>query len=440
MVTPGRKAIVIGLDGAPYTLLRRFCDEGVMPNLVRIFAAGTAAAMDTAVPEISATAWTSFMTGMNPGKHAVYGFMDLDPRTYRLQFTNFNSVKASTTWDYLSRQGLRSLVLNIPTTYPARDLVGTLISGFVAIDLKRATFPQTLVPYLEKIGYKLDVDTTTFGKGVGAFVDELWDALARREEALWHLLVEEAWSLYIGVVTETDRLHHYLWAAIEDEAHPQHSFFKDYYRKVDAFLGRVWERFGGDTLFMLMSDHGFCGIQKEVYLNHWLQQEGYLSFSSATPKHEDITPETRAFNMDPARIYIHRKGVYARGGVEEAEADRLIEEIAGKLRALVIDGRPVIDKIWRKKELYSGPHLPKGPDLVLLPHRGFDLKGTISQTTLAGRSVLTGMHTQDDAVLFVNRPLAKPGKPHIVDIAPTLLAHLGLEVPREMDGVLLVEP
>jgi predicted AlkP superfamily phosphohydrolase/phosphomutase len=438
MVTSGRKAIVIGLDGAPYTLLRRFCDEGVMPNLARIFAAGTATAMDTAVPEISSTAWTAFMTGMNPGKNAVYGFMDLDPRTYKLQFTNFNSVKASTAWDYLSRQGLRSLVLNIPTTYPARDVVGMLVSGFVAIELKRATFPQSLVPYLEKIGYKLDVDTTTFGKGVGAFVDELWDALARREEALWHLLVSEPWSLYIGVVTETDRMHHYLWAAIEDPAHPQHGFFKDYYRKVDAFLGRVWDRFGADTLFMIMSDHGFCEIRQEVYLNHWLQQEGYLSFSSPTPKHEDMTPETRAFNMDPARIHIHRRGVYARGGVEEAEAARLVDEISGKLRALTIEGRPVIDKIWRKTELYAGPYLPKGPDLVLLPHRGFDLKGTISQPRLYGRSVLTGMHTQDDAVLFVNRPLAKAGKPHIVDLAPTLLAHLGVEVPKDMDGVLLV--
>ena len=299
------------------------------------------------------------MTGMNPGRHAVYGFMDLDPKTYRLQFTNFNSVKASTAWDYLSRKGLRSLVLNIPTTYPARDLVGVLISGFVAIDLKRATFPQSLVPYLEKLGYKLDVDTTTYAKGVGAFVDELWDALAKREEALWHLLTTEQWSLYIGVVTETDRLHHYLWAAIEDEAHPQHAFFKDYYRKVDTFLGRVWDRFGADTLFMIMSDHGFCEIRQEVYLNRWLQQEGYLSFSSPTPKHEDMTPETRAFNMDPARIYIHRKGVYARGGVEEAEAERLIEEIAGKLRALIIDGRPVIDKIWRKTELYSGHIWPR---------------------------------------------------------------------------------
>ena len=438
MVTSDRKAVVLGLDGAPYTLLRRFCDEGVMPNLARIFAAGTARAMDTAVPEISSTAWTSFMTGMNPGKHAVYGFMDLDPQTYKLQFTNFKSVKAATAWDHLSRKGIRSQVLNIPTTYPARDLVGTLISGFVAIDLKRATFPQSLVPYLEKIGYKLDVDTTTFAKGVDAFVDELWDALAKREEALWHLLVEEPWSLYIGVVTETDRLHHYLWAAIEDEAHPQHAFFKDYYRKVDKFVGRVWDKFGADTLFMIMSDHGFCAIEKEVYLNHWLQQEGYLSFSSATPKHEDMTPQTRAFNMDPARIYIHRKGLYARGGVEEPEAERLIEEIAGKLRALVIDGRPVIDKIWRKSELYSGPYLPKAPDLVLLPHRGFDLKGTISQTKLAGRSVLTGMHTQDDAVLFVNRPLARSGKPHIVDLAPTLLAHLGLDVPKDMDGALLV--
>jgi predicted AlkP superfamily phosphohydrolase/phosphomutase len=434
-----KKVVVLGLDGVPYTLLKRFAEEGVMPHTRDLLASGTLAQMDTALPEISSTAWTSFMTGANPGRHGVYGFMDLDPKTYKLQFTNFNSVKTSTVWDYLSRAGQRSMVLNIPTTYPARDLVGVLISGFVAIDLKRATFPTSLVPYLEQVGYKLDVDTTTFKNGTDAFVAELWDALAKRETVLWKLLTEEEWSLYIGVVTETDRLHHYMWAAIEDPAHKYHGFFKDYYRKVDAFIGRVFEKVGKDALFMIMSDHGFCEIEQEVYLNRWLEEEGYLAFSENPPQsHQSILESTRAFNMDPARIYVHRKGAYAKGSVEAKDAPGIIDEIAEKLRTLTIGGKPVIDKIWRKDELYSGLYLPQGPDLVLLPHRGFDLKGTIIQKSIYGRSVLTGMHTQDDAVFFVNRPIAKSGKAHIMDIAPTILAHLGIAMPQGLDGVPLV--
>jgi predicted AlkP superfamily phosphohydrolase/phosphomutase len=434
-----RKAVVLGLDGVPYTLLRRFCDEGVMPRVSELLREGTVAPMDTALPEISSTAWTSFMTGVNPGKHAVYGFMDLDPKSYKLQFTNFNSVRTPTLWDYLSREGKRSMVLNIPTTYPARDLIGVLISGFVAIDLKRATFPASLVPYLEQVGYKLDVDTTTFKQSTDAFVDELWDALAKREQVLWHLLTTEAWDLYIGVITETDRLHHYLWAAIEDEGHKYHSFFKDYYRKVDAFIGRVREKVGPDPLFMIMSDHGFCEIQKEIYLNHWLQEQGYLQFGENPPKsHQDIADTTRAFNMDPARIYVHRKGVYAKGSVDAQDAPALVDEIARKLATLTVDGKPVIQRIFRKEELYKGYFLPQAPDLVLLPHRGFDLKGTITQQTVAGRSVLTGMHTQDDAVLFVNRPITKGTKAHIMDLAPTVLSHLGVALPPELDGVSLV--
>lgn len=435
----GRRAVVLGLDGVPYTLVRRFCDEGVMPWLRELIGEGTVAPMDTVIPEISSTAWASFMTGVNPGKHAVYGFMDLDPKTYKLSFSNFNSVRSATIWDYLSRVGRRSVVLNIPSTYPARDLIGVMVSGFVAIDLRRATFPSSLVPYLEGMGYKLDVDATTFKTSVDAFVDELWDALAKREQALEHLFDTESWDLYIGVVTETDRLHHYLWAAVEDENHPYHSFFKDYYRKVDKFIGRIADRVGRDVLFMIMSDHGFCGIHKEVYLNTWLREEGYLEFESTPPKsHHDIAPATRAFNLDPARIYIHRKGSYARGGVDEGDALRLIDEIAAKARALTIDGRPVVDRIYRREDLYKGNYLDQAPDLVFVPHRGFDFKGTLSQQAVAGRSVLTGMHTQDDSLLFVNRPITKTGKASIVDLAPTVLAHLGVAVPAQLDGVSLL--
>jgi predicted AlkP superfamily phosphohydrolase/phosphomutase len=111
-----RKAVVLGLDGVPYTLVRRFCAEGVMPHFRELIGEGTLAPMDTVMPEISSTAWASFMTGVNPGRHGVYGFMDLDPKTYRLVFSNFNSVRAATIWDYMSRAGRRSVVLNIPST------------------------------------------------------------------------------------------------------------------------------------------------------------------------------------------------------------------------------------------------------------------------------------------------------------------------------------
>jgi predicted AlkP superfamily phosphohydrolase/phosphomutase len=173
-----------------------------------------------------------------------------------------------------------------------------------------------------------------------------------------------------------------------------------------------------------------------VYLNRWLQDEGYLQFENTPPKsHQDIAATTRAFNMDPARIYIHRQGTFAKGAVAAGDAEALIAEIAAKLRGLTIDGRPVIDKIFRKQDLYRGYYLPQAPDLVLLPHRGFDLKGTISQAGVAGRSQLTGMHTQDDAVIFVNRKITKPTKVDIVDLAPTMLQHLGLVLPPELDGV-----
>ena len=84
-----RKALIIGLDGVPYTLMKRFIDEGVMPNTAALIKTGALCRMTTSLPEVSSVAWTSFMTGVNPGRHGIYGFMDLRPRTYDMFFPDF---------------------------------------------------------------------------------------------------------------------------------------------------------------------------------------------------------------------------------------------------------------------------------------------------------------------------------------------------------------
>ena len=117
----GRKrAIMIGLDGTPCSLVRRFAEDGTMPNLAKLLPKGTLLEMTTTIPEISSVAWSSFMTGTNPAKHGVYGFLDLKPQSYKVYFPNATHVKGETLWDILGRKGKRSVVLNVPSTYPAR--------------------------------------------------------------------------------------------------------------------------------------------------------------------------------------------------------------------------------------------------------------------------------------------------------------------------------
>jgi len=430
-----KRALIIGLDGVPYTLMRRFVDEGVMPNSAALIKTGALCRMTTSLPEVSSVAWTSFMTGVNPGRHGIYGFMDLRPGTYDMFFPDFKCVKAETLWGVLGRSGRRSIVINVPSTYPAGELNGILISGFVAIDLKKATYPQSYVPLLEQMKYRLDVDANKARESMDLFAEDLRETLRRREEALLHFIEKEEWDLFIATIAETDRLHHFLWAASDNPAHPYHGFFLEIYRWIDRIIGELYAKVGRETAVFMVSDHGFTHIRKEVYINKWLEEEGYLRFTKTPPEsYKDIAEGTRAFNLDPARIYINLKGKYPKGGVDSGgEYQALREEIRGKLESLQVEGQAVVKKVFYKEEIFNGPEIEFAPDIVVLSNYGFDFKGSLNKTAVTGRSIFTGMHTQDDALFFASKESIE-GDVNIVDVMPTVLAAMGVEPGQSLDG------
>ena len=419
------RKVVIGIDGVPHSLLTRLFEEGVMPNFARMAEAGYFGRMEVTVPEISSISWTSFATGTNSGTHGIYGFMDLKPSSYDLYFPNSTSVVSDTLWDAMAARGERSVVMNLPGTYPARDIEGILIAGFVAIKMEKAITPEPWIEKLKGLGYKIDIDTNQARTDADFLFGNLDMTLEARERAA-DILWEEDCGLFVAVVTGTDRLQHFAWPAVEDADHPDHGRAMDYYRKLDGFIGRMYERYQkecdpAESGFFVLSDHGFCRIRTEVYLNNWLAEKGYLKFAADKPKgYADLDPSTRAFAIDPSRIYIHRVGRYPSGCVKEEEVEGLRAELSEKLMALTYDpnrasddvkgdkppeaGSPVFRKAFTREELYSGPLLDRGPDLVLLSHHGFDLKGALKRPHLFGRSPgLKGMHTQDDAVFFSDK-------------------------------------
>lgn len=430
----GRKALIIGLDGVPYTTITKFMAEGVMPNTAALVKTGTLRRMTTSLPEVSSVAWTTFMTGVNPGKHGIYGFMDLRPNTYDLFFPDSGYVKSATIWDHLGRFGKRSIVINLPSTYPARELNGILVSGFVAVDLKKATYPQSYVPMLEQMGYRLDVDSNKARESMDLFAEDLRETLRKREAALIHFIEKEEWDLFIATIAETDRLHHFLWAASDNPSHPYHSFFMEIYKWIDKIIGELYSRAGRDTAVFMVSDHGFTHINREVYLNKWLESEGYLRFDKNPPEsHRDIADGTRAFNLDPARIYLNMRGKYPKGCVDDGDYHSLRDELKGKLYDLKVDGQHVVKEVLYKEEIFSGPEFDFAPDIVVLSNYGFDLKGALNKNAVTGRSIFTGMHTQDDALFFANNE-GMAEDVNIVDVMPTVLNAMGVEPEGCLDG------
>jgi predicted AlkP superfamily phosphohydrolase/phosphomutase len=159
----------------------------------------------------------------------------------------------------------------------------------------------------------------------------------------------------------------------------------------------------GSSLFAVLSDHGFTRIKSEVYINRILQEAGFLSFKSENPKGvREIEDTTRAFALDPARIYVNSKGRYPRGAVDEADVDAVIQDLSALFSEVAFHGEKVVRAVISRDEVYSGPCVKAAPDMVLLSHHGFDLKGTVTKQEVFGRSDLQGMHTQDDAFFFLN--------------------------------------
>ncbi len=431
------KVIVLGIDGVPFNLLKRFIEDGLMPNLANLAKRGTLTTMTASIPEVSSTSWSTFMTGVNPGKHGIYGFTELQKGTYKWRFPNSSNIRSDTLWDIAGRNNKKSIVLNVPSTYPARQLNGILTAGFVALDLKKATYPEAAYEYLKGIGYRMDVDIQKAKESSAALAEDIDKTFSIRKKAILHFLDNHDWDFFIGVITETDRLHHYLWNALQEKNHPQHDFFPDFYHKLDTFIGEMYSRSGDDIPFIILSDHGFTTIKKEIYVNSWLREKGYLKFKKENPdSFEEIHEDSKVFALDPARFYIHLKDKYPLGSVEAHEYKSLRQRLKEELLSLVIDGEKVIKTVMYKEDIYNGGLYDDAPDLVALPYDGYDLKGSINKTHIAGKGFLTGGHTREGAVFFINRKIEQRDI-NIIDVGPTIISLLGIKE-NSFDGRCLV--
>lgn len=431
----GKKACVVGLDGVPHSLLCAMMDKGIMPNTRRIMGDGVLRSMTVTLPEISSVSWSTFMTGKNPGEHGIYGFTDLKENSYDLCFPMFRDLKCETIWDRLGRSGLQSIVVNQPSTYPAREIPGVLISGFVAIDIDKALYPRKYLASLARARYRVDIDTEKCRDDPERLFLGLGFLLNCRKAIIEELWRKEDWNLMEIIVTGTDRLHHFMWDAWEDPAHEHHESFLNYYRQVDDFVGWVHDKFAGesdDNNFFMLSDHGFCGTRHELNVNSILEEHGFLSFDAGGDKDAGlgaINESSRAFALDPARVYIHRKGRYPNGRVEERDVAAIKRDLTAVFESVEHEGVPVIRRVFDGDQEYSGPHKASGPDLMLIPKNGYDLKGRVGAPAIIGDRRLQGMHTWDDAFFYSARAdlLSESETLTIIDTPWKVVRSLGIE-------------
>ncbi len=440
------RVLVLGLDGLPCSLLRRFIAEGVMPRLGALVAQGDLTAMDTVHPPLSSVAWTTFFTGVNPGRHRIFGFFEAQVDEYGIWFQDLDDVKVPALWDHAQAHGRRTISINLPGTYPAPPFNGVMVSGFIAPDFARSVYPKLLLPHLEKAGYLLDVPCERVADAPEVFWKAVGQSLAARGRVMAALLENEPHDLFIGVFTETDRVQHFFFDAIEEPSHPEHGRVRDFYREVDAIIGRLASLARADDELIILADHGFCRIEQELFLNHWLAERGYLVMKTTqpgAPLKEIDAEKSRAFALDPGRIFLNLRGRQPDGCVDPRDAETLRDEIADGLATLrvrvpwQVEGICPFTHIMRREEIYTGPWAHLAADLVLHTRDGIEMKGKFNHRALAQLGSLQGMHTFGDAMLYVRGRKWPAGTPRIIDLAPTILSLLGVPVPPGLDGRVL---
>ena len=440
-----RRVLIVGLDGVPFSFAMRQVQAGRMPNLARIFAAGTVRPLNSSWPFVSSVAWSSFMTGANPGKHNIYGFVDRRLNTYEMFLPNSSTMRMEPIWCELSQAGKRVVVMNVPVTYPPRQVNGLMVSCFLSPNLEKATYPRDLAERLGRMGYQIDADAAIAYRSKTAFMAELHHVLERRAAAMFELMDTEPWDLFMSHIMETDRLHHFYWEYMERDDPQWVPAFYEFYDRLDDILGRVWERVDRDTTLILLSDHGFCSIKKEVYINHYLREQGWLHLdhvAGRAPSLAGITAESRAYSLDPGRIFLNVRGREPRGLVEPgAEYERVRAQLADELLELrdPDDGAPMVERSFRREEIYHGPSYESAPDLVLAPYRGYALKGALDRQTLAHKGeVMIGEHTHDDALLYVSGHDLIGSGLQMEDVVPAVYALMRVAPPEGLDGVMAI--
>lgn len=407
------KTVIIGLDGVPFGMIKEFAETAVMPNTARLIAEGTFKKMSSSIPEISSVAWSSMITGKNPGEHGIYGFTDLTADSYKIRFPNFSDLKAAPFWEQWPG---KSVIINVPSTYPVRRMNGVHISGFVSVNFEKSVYPDSLAAKLKAMDYRLDVDSQKAHTSMDAFMQDLDETLDARIEAYRYLWEQVDWENFMLVFSGTDRLMHFLWCAYEDKGHKYHNAFLEHFRKIDEVIGEIAGRMGDDDLLVMHSDHGFERLDYDVYISYLLADKGFLKFKNGCETTlNNIDYGTKAFVLDPARIYLNLKGKYPCGTVEPADAEQVLAELQEVFANLQIDGRRVIRDIYRKEQLYTGPCFDNAPDMVLVAAEGFNLKANAKAAQLADKGIFTGKHTQDTAFL-----LAKGCDENIIPAEPAV--------------------
>jgi predicted AlkP superfamily phosphohydrolase/phosphomutase len=511
--TEFHRVLVVGLDGATLDLIQLWVEQGVLPTFGRVMAEGAWGRLESVIPPLTGPAWTSFMTGKNPGKHGIFDFVRRGKEDYYGVPINSSLRDGDTLWHLLSEAGKRVGVYSVPATYPPEPVNGFMVTGMLTPpDATDYTYPSQLALELEQAvpSFTLAAEGTAHALGRES---HLIDALERltdmNMEATRYLMDRQEWDFFMTVFKETDVAMHWLWRfADQDHAGYVHEAperlqqgLQQCYRNLDTALAELLDTAGEDTIVIIMSDHGAGPLEQYIHANGWLLDQGFMQLQRTlstrakrllyqvgmTPsalyrlsmamgrgpqvaqtlrRHkvgtlsllrraflafEDVDwLRTRVYALgNYGQLYVNLRGREPQGIVAPgAEHERVVDELVDRLSHLhhPRTGEAIPLRVYRREEIYQGQHLEEGPDVVFLPedmrYNGYGLYQFSSRSWLEPIFDRSGGHRMDGIIMFTG-PGVRPGHvlegAELIDLAPTVLAALGVPIPNDMDGRVLGE-
>jgi predicted AlkP superfamily phosphohydrolase/phosphomutase len=257
------KLIVIGIDGASPDLMLPWMDQGMLPNFQKIRQNGAFGKLSSVPNQRSAAAWSSFITGTNPGRHGIFDFYERVPQSYDIRFTRTASRDGISFWKYLSKKGKTVIVINVPMTYPAEKIRGCVVSGLDAPGKNNTgfTYPANLLkqieqevgPYVQEPG----VTGLVVGGQNGKAFKKIIESVQQRGKTVRCLMAKYDWDTTVAVFRETDPAQHCFWKYMDDSGSELEKAILRVYQEVDREVGRILDSAGDRYRVLVMSDHGF---------------------------------------------------------------------------------------------------------------------------------------------------------------------------------------
>jgi predicted AlkP superfamily phosphohydrolase/phosphomutase len=484
-------ALIIGIDGATWTVLKPAMERGYMPFMKSLADRGASGILESTLPAVTPAAWGTFQNGRNPAVNGVLDFITWDKETKRTTLVNSTYLQ-QTIWEILSQSGKDVVAINVPLTYPPRPVNGYIVTGILTPSMESSFtyppefkiellghFPQYKILNLQSIPKEYSAATRPVN-----FINTLNEVAVNQVEAAIYLLKKRQWDLFMLHFQVTDMLQHALWKYL-DPNHPefdasvQESIFSTFYKLIDEQIQRlvaVYKENNQESIVIAASDHGFESHYRCINIANWLVQENYqilnrTSFTKPINKyvfsklcglfrHIPIkrVQSLRSIIYEKMQLLDYEKTkVVCHGGCKEGlvyvlEKDPVLkheieESLVDKLSRLSDSGKPVIRKIYTISELYGVSASRHLPDLIIEPENGYSIKPNFQPkselfTSVTADDIMNiGKHHKDGIILVSGQTIQPNSSLHLrlIDIVPTLLYYFQISTPEVLEGRVCTE-